>query len=185
MSVVEADFTQTETHEASGPYGLRIGGIDLGKRRIALVTFEVNGDEIEVVDLTEVILRVGSRSRELELVALADSAMEVCMDQEWSQAFVEEPLVGRSVTASMALAESAGAVRAALWSTQVTMVNVRVWKSEVVGNGGAGKDLVRSYVDENHPAYASWCDSQDAYDAVCIGYYGALTSVVHGASTRT
>lgn len=165
---------------------MRIGGIDLGKRRIALSTFEVKGGEIDLLDVTEVDLRPTVRGKELRL--LAETAGATALSFKWDRAWIEEPLVGRSVSASMSLSETKGAVEMILGEMlDVHTVNVRVWKLVTVGDGGAGKDQIRTYVDENHHDYALRCDSQDAYDAVCIGLYGALLSatigpeVLHGA----
>lgn len=184
--ISESDTAQRRTHETSGAIGLRVGGIDLGKRRIAIATFEVNDGEIDLIDLTDVGMRVGIRTRGRELGVLADTILGISLEYDWHEAFVEEPLMGMSVASSMSLAESAGVAQFALGDVNTTMVNVRTWKHVVLGNGNASKGQIRTYVDQNHPLYASWCDSQDAYDAVCIGYYGALrfTPLVDGAGTR-
>lgn len=49
------------------------------------------------------------------------------------------------------------------------------WKKAVIGHGHAGKDDVRAWVAERHPALAAACqDDQDLFDATCLGLYGGL-----------
>lgn len=155
---------------------MKIAGIDLGKRRIAAVTYLLTADDkIVIKDATSVLLHPTLRGQ--ELLDLSKAAALLAQSQQWEYAFIEEPLVGRSVKASASLSETAGAILAYLTQIGVRTeyVNVKTWKSRIIGNGNASKTQIEEHVKRAYPRYAEVCDDQDQFDAACIGLFGVHT----------
>ena len=144
-------------------------GVDLGGRKVAISTF-VDG---ELTNLSH--LEVAKTTRARELREIAEYTLDITKVADY--VFVEEPLVGRGVRASMQVSQAAGAVLAALGGgvheVKSALVPVGTWKKEVIGSGSANKDTVKDWLREAYPVYATLCGSnQDRIDATCIGLYG-------------
>lgn len=155
---------------------MKIAGIDLGKHRVSVVTYLLTSEnEVQLKDVTSVLVHPTVRGRELH--TLSKAVVGVSDSQQLDYAFIEEPLVGRGIKASMEISQTAGAILATLSAAGVhtELVNVGTWKQQVVGKGNAGKQDIKVYLDENHPKYAERCGSQDEYDAACIGLFGVET----------
>jgi Holliday junction resolvasome RuvABC endonuclease subunit len=166
------------TLSSSRDYGqaMKIAGIDLGKQRVSVVTYLLtSANAVQLKDVTTVLVHPTVRGQELH--TLAKAVTGVSQSQQWDYAFIEEPLVGRGVKASMEISQTAGAIMASLAAigTHIELINVQTWKMQIVGKGNAGKGDIRLYLDENHPKYAASCESQDEYDAACIGLFGVET----------
>lgn len=91
--------------------------------------------------------------------------------------FIEDALIGRGVKASLSIAMMEGAVLSRLGqdyrASDVALVHVSKWKKGVLNNGGANKEMIKMWVKEHYPTYASLCgDDQDCYDACCIALFG-------------
>ena len=142
-----------------------VGGIDLGVRKSAYSIF-VNGKMTHCADLT--VLQ-HNRNRELSRLAWwTRESLKVC-----EFIVIEEPLVGRSVRASLQIAQTAGAIMTMFPETRTELVPVSTWKKEVCGKGNADKQFVRKWLEAEHPSYAALCGcNQDRVDAACIGLYG-------------
>lgn len=155
---------------------MKIAGIDLGKHRVSVVTYLLTSANVaQLKDVTTVLVHPTVRGQELH--SLAKAVAGVSHSQQWDYAFIEEPLVGRGVKASMEISQTAGAILASLSAVGVhtELVNVATWKMQVIGRGNAGKQDIKVYLNENHPKYAAECESQDEYDAACIGLFGVET----------
>lgn len=92
---------------------------------------------------------------------------------------IEEPLLGlnRNVQTALKIGRTCGALMGALASVgmerNVYLVPVSEWKAKVIGHGGADKQRVSAWLDENHPEIASICGAdQDLRDAACLALYG-------------
>jgi hypothetical protein len=148
---------------------MRIGGVDLGARKVAISIFE-DGYLAHVEDFE--VPKGSSRARELRTLAYwSFSNLKDC-DTVW----LEEPVVGRGVRASLQIAHTAGAVMselASLEGLEVYVVPNKQWKKTVIGNGNANKQDISSWLQRKHTSYSSMCGvNQDRVDAVCIGLYG-------------
>lgn len=145
-----------------------IGGVDLGGRKAAVSIF------VDGVLTNVAALEVPKTSRARELRTLAEwtfGYLKVC-----DLVFIEEPLIGRGVRASLQVAQTAGAVLASLGGllgVESDLIPVGTWKKDVIGNGSANKEMVSLWLKSSHPSYAVQCaDNQDRIDAICIGLYG-------------
>lgn len=153
---------------------MRISGVDLGARKASVATILVTAEgEKSLSDVMSVIAHPTTRPDELKYVANA-----VCeLVSHSNYVFIEEPLVGRGVKASMSLSQTAGAIMARLAeenpTASVQMVNVKVWKKKIIGNGNAGKHDIKLWLEEHYPGYSDECGTdQDAIDACCVALFG-------------
>ena len=146
-------------------------GVDLGSRKAAVARLSQLPDRTES-SLSAVSLLVHPTQRAFELYALANLVAEACVQAD--MVFIEEPLVGRGVKASMQLSQVAGSLMARLAADGIPcdLVHVSTWKSRVIGDGGADKKKIEMWLKENHPTYAAHCGDQDQYDAACIAIFG-------------
>ncbi len=162
---------------------MKVIGIDLGKRKAAYAIWEDGA--LVLTGAREA--RPKHRALELEVIGewMHEVVWEAALGRGLSKpyVFVEEPLVGRSVRASLEVAMTYGAVLAALADMhnerriEIHGANVRHWKKGTIGNGNAGKDEVRNYITGINSSYPALCGhDQDRIDAACIGYYGVLTA---------
>ena len=154
---------------------MRIAGIDLGIKKIAISIWEDN-------------LLVVTRAYESQVSQRYDQLddittwlVHVLRDQEPDHVFIEDTLIGNNKNYSIRLSQTMGAVLAALspitkkMPMGVYLVNNKTWKKEVVGNGNANKNSVKNYIEQKNSAYAALCgNDQDRFDAACIGYYGVV-----------
>ena len=154
---------------------MRLAGIDLGVRKIAISVFlEGELESCHVYESPEGVFR------DVQLKELAGFTEHICgslfpTDAVW----IEDTIIGNNRKYSIKLAQTMGAVQSALGymrleqGTDTRVVDNKTWKKVIVGNGNANKDTVRDYIDVTHPAYALLCDGdQDLYDATCVGLYG-------------
>ena len=140
-------------------------GVDLGARKAAI---SLHDGKITWVGHLEVPKT--TRARELRtLAAWSEKILRVA-----DFVFVEEPLVGRGVRASLQIAHTAGAVLSCLKDDIYSdFVAVKSWKKDTVGNGNASKEQVAMWLKSSHPSYHQQCaGNQDRVDAVCIGLHG-------------
>lgn len=92
--------------------------------------------------------------------------------------YVEEPVVAgaRNLRSSLKIARSVGALMGACSAAgmeRVYLVPVSTWKAQVVGNGHASKDDIRTWLDSHQPEVSALCgDDQDLRDAACLALYG-------------
>jgi len=145
-----------------------VGGVDLGGRKAAVAICD-DGVLHHVADL---VVPKTTRARELRTLGeWCYGYLKVC-----DYVFIEEPLIGRGVRASLQVAQTAGAVMSALGGAldvKTDFVTVASWKKAVVGSGNADKEMVKSWLESSHPAYAALCGAnQDRIDAACISLYG-------------
>lgn len=144
-----------------------IGGVDLGARKAAVSIF--NGPTMTHVDSIE----FPSTTRAKEVASVGHwvwTQLRIC-DSVW----VEEPLIGRGVRASLQIAHTAGAVLCQLAADvkHIDFVPVTTWKRDVVGNARADKQQVADWLYQEHSKYSALCaGNQDRVDATCIGLYG-------------
>lgn len=151
---------------------MRLIGIDLGVRKIALALFVEN--ELAITHAYEAIEEL---PRDMQLLELGHYALDLALLHDVDSVWIEDVLVGNNRKYSLALAETKGAVMSGLSHLRplcdIRTVNVKEWKREIVGNGNAGKDMVSNYIHATHPGYAALCDGdQDRIDATCVGLYG-------------
>lgn len=154
---------------------MRVSGVDLGARKASVATYNIDtAGLVTLINVTSFLVHPSQRGHELAI--LSGMVTEVCKDDNY--VFIEEPLVGRGVKASMMISQTAGAIMAALagCGVQTEMVNVKTWKMQVCGNGNAAKHDVRLWLEQTYGAYADQCgEDQDAIDACCIGLFGVRT----------
>ena len=154
---------------------MRIVGIDLGTRKAALAEFNITARG--VVTLRSCLaVYVHPTQRGKELSRLSHDVGEICAHANY--VFIEEPLVGRGVKASMQISQTAGAIMANLATRGIhnELVNVKHWKKDVVGNGNASKEMIKMWLNTHHTAYDAACEGdQDKVDACCIGLFGIAT----------
>lgn len=146
-------------------------GLDLGGSKIDISLWK--GDELFRLRHIEA---KGSRARVLSDITQMLLGTEGIFDIDYF--FIEEPIVGRGVRASMQLSQTLGAILCKLGDRElqdrVELVPVTRWKQHVVGKAHADKEFVANWLKENHPDYHERCDgSQDLIDATCIGLYGS------------
>ena len=154
---------------------MKIAGLDIGKRRVAISTFMISASG--TIDLINTVsLFVHPTLRAAELHHLTNLTLRYAEGMDWTYAFIEEPPVGRGgVRVSMDLQQTVGALASGITGLGVhtELVNVQAWKKAVIGSGNASKHDVVSHINRTYPLYSDFCgNDQDQYDAVCIGLYG-------------
>lgn len=102
------------------------------------------------------------------------------------QVFIEEPpLAGsKNLRTFLKLAQVSGVLGfgAHRSGAVVTYVPVSTWKKEVIGAGGASKDVVAAWLSAFYPAHSQSClGDQNYVDATCLALYGR--SVLRGAGS--
>lgn len=92
---------------------------------------------------------------------------------------IEEPLLGlsRNIQTALKIGRTCGVLMGALASVgmerNVYLVSVSEWKAQVIGHGGADKQRVCAWLNQNKPEVAAVCgDDQDLRDAACLALYG-------------
>lgn len=160
---------------------MKLMGIDLGARKVSWSVF-VDG-ELETAGAYEFKPR---STRALELVHLVE-ALPWDHVFDASKVFIEEPPVGRSVRASLLLAQTAGALAYAIQNdspaANVHLVENMSWKKAITGSGSAKKEEIAAWLEQSHESWfrdfclyerpkAGTTVQQDVVDAVCIGLYG-------------
>jgi Holliday junction resolvasome RuvABC endonuclease subunit len=157
---------------------MRVVGVDLGVRKAAVAQYIVNArGHVSLWDVTSFFVHPTNRPHELG--TLAELVKNATVGANY--VFIEEPLVGRGVKASMQISQVAGAIMAkmALEAIHTELVNVKHWKKDVCGNGNASKEDVDLWLSTTHPSYADACGDdrhrQDNVDACCIGLFGLAT----------
>lgn len=154
-----------------------IAGIDLGGAKAAVVVL----DDDELVH-AEVFTSRAER-RQDQLFEVADFCEQVSAIAD--VVYVEEPIIGRGVQASLKIAQACGAVLSAL-STPAYLVSNTSWKKKIVGSGNAAKEAVSFWLRGTHPDYYDSCDEdQDLADATCIALFGRATQDVARSLRRS
>lgn len=150
---------------------MSVVGVDLGINKVALVYSDGQDQHFASIHAPE-----SRKSRPRILRELASYVYDTCSLHRPDSVWIEDTLIGNNRMYSIKLAETKGAVMAALAGIpglDVQLVNVSTWKKEIVGNGKADKDAVRNHIRETHGAYAPLCgEDQDLYDATCVALYG-------------
>lgn len=142
---------------------MKIGGVDCGGSKVAIAVLDKGA-----LSVANLVLKEKDRYRALSQVGPFVRAHLADCDV----VYVEKPLVGRGVAASLQVAQTAGAVMSHL-TVPSYFVQVQHWKKAVIGNGNAPKGLVGSTLFELHPRYSKLCGGdQDLVDATCIALYG-------------
>lgn len=164
-----------------------IAGIDLGGSKMTVASFRPS--DMRLLDVHTYSYK-HAHNRSDQLYMPVDYYLDDGYFECTKYFFVEEPLVGRGVRASMQIAQMAGSLLHMLGchhhGDETMLVPVGTWKKAVVGNGGANKEMVKEWVKENHPVYASLCgDDQDCFDATCIGLFGAAVVTQSRSLTLT
>lgn len=142
-----------------------IFGVDLGVRSFHL--FGVPQGEEKPLAMS---FEVEKSSRWEELSALARLFSERVHFTDL--VFMEEPPYVRNYRTYLGLAQTCGALTAvSLGSTY--HVPVDSWKKDIVGRGGASKELVANWLAEQHQDLFIRCASnQNLMDAACLAIYG-------------
>lgn len=140
-------------------------GIDIGMRRLAYSwpSYRLSG----AIDLG----RQKGLSRDAELRMLQDwlitklpVGVRLWIDQAYAQA---------SIATAQRLSETIAAVYTAQdWIISPILVHSSTWKSQVIGNHMAGKDELRSWLEQERPDLYRPAMTEDEVDATIIGLYG-------------
>lgn len=141
-----------------------IAGVDLGGKKAAVALL----DDDKLISAQAFASSSARRQDQLyEVADFVDQAVGLA-----DAVYVEEPLIGRGVRASLQIAQCAGAVLANI-GPPAYLVPVATWKKEVVGSGNATKESVSFWLRTAHSPYSDICeDDQDLADACCIALYG-------------
>lgn len=140
-----------------------IAGVDLGGAKAAVAV--LHDDQLTVKAF-------GSKAkrRQDQLWEVADFVDRACEGVD--VVYIEEPLIGRGVRASLQVAQAAGAVMAQI-GPQAHLIPVSAWKKNIVGSGNATKESVAFWLHNEFPHYSELCEEdQDLADATCIALYG-------------
>lgn len=155
-----------------------IFGLDLGTRRVAvacpedLFTFEVSVEGArarrEHPSEWDAGAEMGQRVAEEVYARYGLSASH--------EFFAERPFPrthgkGANPRTAVGQALSLGALATHL-PGRLTAHEPRIWKKELLGNGNAGKDVIRTWLTTHRPALAAAAGSQDLCDAFCIATHG-------------
>jgi Holliday junction resolvasome RuvABC endonuclease subunit len=151
---------------------LMVAGVDLGGSRIAVSYFQGK----ELLDLH--LAYYDQKDRPQALFYTLDQIIKNPNYSLTDYFFVEEPIVGRGVRASMQLSQMLGAFAYELgcryMGEKLQLVPVTTWKQHTVGKAHATKEEVSSWLSTNFPVYSDRCGgNQDLVDATCIGLHGA------------
>lgn len=156
-----------------------IVGIDPSARKIAIVATHTT---LRVSHVKSYVLYKSSERQTAESMGLAVEAMQEFI--LWVEsvetrgerfAWVEDPVVGRSVTATTKQCFISGIIRGhlALAGFSVYGANVSSWKKSVIGNGNADKAAVLAHVQRAWPKIVPRIGIDgDLADAAAINLYG-------------
>ena len=148
-----------------------IAGIDVGGSKIACAYLQGNSLVVDAYS------SVFSHDRAKRLYNVCDHARRFGKFHQTNYFFIEEPLVGRGIRASLQVAQMAGAFMLMMERVRYTdmmLVPVGTWKKLVVGLGNADKMTVSDWLEQNYPEFYEICGgNQDLIDATCIALYGA------------
>lgn len=111
-----------------------------------------------------------------QIEATFHDVLELTMEDH---VFLEEPVMGRSVRPTIVQAYVSGIIQAIATGigAEVTFVNNKAWKKEIVGNGNASKDETRKVLTARDRRLARLCGTDgDLYDAVGIALYGTVAT---------
>lgn len=162
---------------------MQIMGVDLSSRSVAMV---VDGDEPSGHKLA-VSTKVMDRYA-IGRVLYPQIVRHLSLVSPFA-IYVEAPIVAgrRNLQSSLKIAQVCGVFIGAAASAgmeRVYLVPPSSWKAEVIGNGNADKERIRSWLAANKPEISSLCGAdQDLRDAACIAIYGqGLQQRVDGIS---
>lgn len=149
-------------------------GVDLAYRSIAMVALNPHLGVAKKASVSSKVIE--PQQIVSKLLAEASPFLEMV---EPTIVCIEEPLLGlsRNVQTALKIGRTCGALMGALAAAgmerNVYLVPVSEWKAKVIGHGGADKQRVHSWLDQNQPEIASICgDDQDLRDAACLAIYG-------------
>lgn len=142
---------------------MRIGGVDCGGSKVA----------IAILDAGQLYVHTMVSKQKERHPALRDVGRFVGhFLNRCDVVYVERPVVGRGVAASLQVAQATGAVMSHL-EVPSYFVPIQTWKKALTGNGNASKGLVQTSLMELHPRYSELCGGdQDLVDATGIALYG-------------
>jgi len=154
-----------------------IFGLDLGTRRLALACPDANW--VYEKNLENAAGKRDYPSEEMAGIGLGLATAEALGETfgfTGHEFFFERPIVGRphgNMKTAIGQGLSAGAVLAHLPGRLHQISHPSLWKKDICGNGNAGKDDIRAWLEATQPALAALCGaSQDLIDATCIALYG-------------
>lgn len=142
-------------------------GIDCGGRKVALVCLD-RGIFFEYEAALE-----HPRGKQLVEIAAALEPYRNLGGAVW----VEAPIVAgaRNLQSSLKIAQVTGVAHSVMDNSHE--VAVSSWKKAVIGDGRAGKEEVRAWLEETHPdLFRMTKHSQDLIDATCVALYGEVNS---------
>ncbi len=148
-------------------------GVDLGTRKLATAVISDNGD----ID-TDSWISPDRFDRPWQLEDLSSYLVRAAEEHEVDALWIEAIIMGNNRKYSLLLAQTFGACLSALVplldrGLVFGTADNKAWKKEIVGNGNASKDMIRSWLESSHPIYAEAClGDQDRMDAVCVALYG-------------
>jgi Holliday junction resolvasome RuvABC endonuclease subunit len=154
-----------------------VWGVDLGVRGISAAGLREDTLELSVTECLKP-KRVSDQPpymRAMELTSLARAMSNLVKPGD--QVFIEEPPAAgaKNLRTFLKLAQVSAAVAVGAIQAHAVVVFVPVssWKKEVIGNGGASKELIAAWLSQVHPTYYAQCDQdQNRIDATCIALYG-------------
>lgn len=148
-------------------------GVDVGVRRLAIAS-------PSMVRATSVDLGAKPGIRHAELGEISDWLWMTL--SQWGEPgemelVIEQPMlmrVGASTQTLEAMSHTIGAVMSADSWRSALIVNQSTWKSLLLGYGNADKADHEEWLFVTSQALYGACDTEDEYDAMCIGLFGEL-----------
>lgn len=153
-------------------------GMDLSSRKLAIVRLDLDDNNEPTVWTFMADRKEKNRGNVLaHFSEELDSLFDVVMLDEADYVFIEQPVVGRGgVHSTIVQAQVQGVVLAMAvlcGAGGAYPVNVKTWKKDIVGHGGADKDKVRAWLADHHPVLSELAgEDQDLVDASCVALYG-------------
>ena len=141
-------------------------GVDLGSRYIHMVGLPEGVEEGPLFFSTQV--EKGSRDWELNTLSRFFQERVLFTDHVW----IEEPPFVNNRRVFLALAQTCGALLATS-PGKAEVVPVALWKAQIIGDGGASKEVVATWLFDNYPELHERAHGdQNFMDAACIALFG-------------
>jgi hypothetical protein len=146
-----------------------IGGIDFDSKKIAIVLFDINTEEVFSTNFC-----TGNISFTKQDIAWEHFFFywESFLQLPIKKLYIEDPTRIRNITSCALLANAQGVLKALCWhkGIEFELVHPATWKKDILKNGGAKKEDINLFVNKHFPQLKN--KEQDLRDAFCIGLWG-------------
>lgn len=145
-------------------------GVDIGVRRLAIAS-------PTAIWATSLDLGTKPGVRHIELGDLSEWLWMTLMtlgEAGQMDLVVEQPMLTHDSGVFESMSHTIGAVLSADTWHSALVVHPSTWKSQLLGYGNADKADHEEWLYVNSPTLYNACDTEDEYDAMCIGLFGEL-----------